>query len=301
MVALTASMNCSELGKMVMQIRALKYDEKPDYEAYKALLTTMGEKETQGEEEISGKKEEDVVVCQVQEAQEVLVQYATSNCSLVAVPTTAAIINSSAVLTLDPAAAVIVTSADIVPDVSFSTLVNRTGQHIMISCCCAQKSLVTSFAVYLREKHGYDVWIDDVGSTICSKIDDGDAEKNSTEAVEKSHTILVFVSKEYNASEDCQKEAQYAHHRRDKGKVKIHYVMLQRDYTTTSTPDCIEGELALWIGNEKWYSLCEDSQVSSTGDALAELIGEQGKLVAMAVGGGMGAVRALSSSNLKYH
>ena len=44
--ALASSLNCAELGRMVMQIRALKYDEKPDYDAYKALLTTMKDRKT---------------------------------------------------------------------------------------------------------------------------------------------------------------------------------------------------------------------------------------------------------------
>ena len=165
-----------------------------------------------------------------------------------------------------------------VPGDPLSTLVNRTCQHIMISYCWTQKVLVTALAVYLREKHGYDVWIDEVGSTVCGKMS-GASDAKMAEAVEKSHTVLVFVSKEYNASVNCQKEAKYAHQRRDKGKVKIHYVMMQRDYTTASKPDCIEGALALWIGDEIWYSLFEESQVVGTGDTLADLIGDQGKLV----------------------
>ena len=168
-------------------------------------------------------------------------------------------------------------------DVSLSTPVNRTGQHIMISYCWAQKALVTALAVYLREKYGYDVWMDEMGSTVCGKMS-GASDAKMAEAVEKSHTVLVFVSKEYNASMNCQKEAKYAHLRRDRGKVKVHYVMMQREYTTVSKPDCIEGELALWIGNEIWYSLFDESQVAGTGASLADLIGEQGKLV----GGGAG-------------
>ena len=205
-----------------------------------------------------------------------------------------AVVATPAIVAVDPSVPIAtVITAPAVPDVSLSTLVNRTGQHIMISYCWAQKALVTALAVYLREKHGYDVWIDDMGSTVCGKMS-GATDSKMAEAVEKSHTVLVFVSKEYNASVNCQKEAKYAHQRKDKGKVKIHYVMMQREYTTVSKPDCIEGELALWIGNELWYSLFEESQVASTGGALAELIGGQGKLVATAVGGGVGAVRALS-------
>ena len=113
------------------------------------------------------------------------------------------------------------------------------------------------------------------------------------EAIEKSHTVLVFVSREYNAIVNCQKKAEYAHQRQDQGRVNIHYVMMQKDYTTVSRPDCIEGQLGLWIGGDIWYSLFDESQVTSTGGALAELIGDQGKLVATAVGGGVGAIHAL--------
>ena len=209
-------------------------------------------------------------------------------------PTTSAVTASAptaavvpVVLDIDPPAIAIVS------DVTPSTLMNRTGQHIMISYCWAQKVLVTALAVFLREKHGFDVWIDDLGSTVCGKMS-GASDEKMAEAVEKSHTVLVFVSKEYNASVNCKKESKYAHQRRDKGKVNIHYVMMQREYTTVSKPDCIEGQVGLWIGDEIWYSLFDESQVVSTGNALAELMGEQGKLVATAVGGGVGAIRALS-------
>ena len=173
-------------------------------------------------------------------------------------------------------------SSSIAGTAAVSTLVNQTGKHIMISYCWTQKVLVTALAMYLREKHGYDVWIDELGSSVCSKMS-GASDAKMAEAVEKSHTVIVFVSKEYYASVNCQKEAKYAHQRRDKGKVKIHYVMMQRDYTTVSKPDCIEGALALWIGDEIWYSLFEESQVVGTGDSLADLIGEQGKLIGTSI------------------
>ena len=41
----------------------------------------------------------------------------------------------------------------------------------MISYCWAQKVLVTALAVFFREKHGFDVWIDDLGSTILGKME----------------------------------------------------------------------------------------------------------------------------------
>ena len=69
-----------------------------------------------------------------------------------------------------------------VADTSTATLINRTGQHVMISYCPAQKVIVTVLAVYLREKHGYDVWMDDVGSTVCGKMEGGDSEKKRAEA-----------------------------------------------------------------------------------------------------------------------
>ena len=218
----------------------------------------------------------------------------TTTSTVAAVPTTAAPpagVNATA--TVDVVVAAATTTTASVSDGSLSTLTNRTGKHIMISYCWDQKVLVAALAKFLREKHGFDVWIDDLGSTICGKME-GESNEKMAEAVEKSHTVLVFVSKEYNASVNCKKEAKYAHQRRDQGRVKVRYVMMQREYTTVSKPDCIEGQLGLWIGDEIWYSLFDESQVVSTGGALAELIGDQGKLVATAVGGGVGAIRALS-------
>ena len=156
------------------------------------------------------------------------------------------------------------------------TLMNPTGKHIMISYCWAQKDLVRALATFLRDNKGYDVWTDELGSQVCSQMAD-DIDAKMAEAVEKSHTVLVFVSREYNASVNCQKEASYAHQRKDNGKVNIVYVMMQSDYTTVG--GCIEGRLGLWIGQKLWYPLFDANQIASTGIALAELIGEQGKLV----------------------
>ena len=166
----------------------------------------------------------------------------------------------------------------IAPTAPPSTLANSTGKHIMISYCWTQKELVRALATFLRENHGYDVWTDELGSQVCGKMA-GRTDAKMAEAVEKSHTVLVFVSREYNASVNCQKEAEYAHQRKYNGKVNIRYVMMQADYTTVSQPHCIEGQMGLWIGTELWYPLFDRSQIASTGIALAELIGEQGKLI----------------------
>ena len=201
---------------------------------------------------------------------------ATTTSGLLPVPPLPRPVSPIAHIPLQPPPSTTIKAA--APRVPASTVTNPTGKHIMISYCWAQKDLVRALATYLREDKGYDVWTDEEGSQVCGKMADN-IDAKMAEAVEKSHTVLVFVSKEYNASVNCQKEAEYAHQRKDNGKVNIIFVMMQADYTTVSRPNCIEGKLGLWIGKKLWYPLFDSSQVASTGTALAELMGEQGKLV----------------------
>ena len=158
---------------------------------------------------------------------------------------------------------------------------NPSQQHIMMSYAWAKEAkpehvkLLTS---YLQEKHGYDVWRDEDGSSICGEMAGG-TDAKMAEAIEKSHTVIVCVSRGYKDSVNCQKEASYAHQLKDKGKVKLIYVMVQQEFTTVSKPDCIQGPLALWIGDALWYPLWDVGQVQGTGDKLAGLVGNNAKLV----------------------
>ena len=155
----------------------------------------------------------------------------------------------------------------------------------MMSYCWsteAKPEHVKALASYLRETHGYDVWRDEDGSSICGKMA-GATDAKMAEAVGMSHTVVVCVSRPYPTRPNCQQEAEYARSLEKDKKLDMVYVMMQQDYTTVSAPDSVEGWLRMYMGSKLWYPLWDAGQVQSTGDALAQLIGDKGKLVAAAV------------------
>ena len=177
----------------------------------------------------------------------------------VAASTAPAVVVTPAVVT-DPAA-VITTE---VPDISTKI----EPKHIMMSYCWANDANpahVKALADYLREKYGYDVWQDTDGSTICSKMEDGTDEKMA-EAVGKSAYVIICVSKAYPTRPNCEQEAKFAKQREKAKRLKIIYVMMQSDYTTVSEPECVDGWLAMYIGDKLWYPLWDNNQVASTGN-----------------------------------
>ena len=147
-------------------------------------------------------------------------------------------------------------------------------RHLLISYSWgAKKDLVVALTRYLREQHGLDVCRDEDGSSVVPPIG-GSTDLWMARAIERSHTVIVCVSRAYVASVNCQKEARYAHQRRDRKKLeRIVYVMMEEDYTTVSQPDSVDGEMVLWMGNHLWYPLWCPTQAATTGDQIAALLG----------------------------
>ena len=153
-------------------------------------------------------------------------------------------------------------------------------RHIMMSYCWANDANpdhVKMLADYLRSKYGYDVWQDTDGSTICGKMSGGTDDKMA-EAVEKSAFVIICVSKAYPNRPNCEQEAKFARALEKDKKLTIIYVMMQSDFTTVSQPERVEGWLRLYLGDNLWYSLWDKSQVESTGDAIAGVIGDHAKV-----------------------
>jgi hypothetical protein len=133
----------------------------------------------------------------------------------------------------------------------------------------AKPTLVASFATVLRA-HGFDVWRDIEGSAHLSALS-GSSSGLLTEAIEHSHTVIIFVSREYKMSGSCRAEATYADQLRKKGFLRIVFVMMQVDYTMTSA-ERVDGYLANMIGNSTCQPLWDIAQLESTADAIgAEL------------------------------
>ena len=62
----------------------------------------------------------------------------------------------------------------------------------------------------------------------------GDTDDRMAQAVEASSFVIIAVSKPYKESPNCRIEAKYANQLMKKGKVKIIFVMMQKEYTTVS-------------------------------------------------------------------
>ena len=152
----------------------------------------------------------------------------------------------------------------------------------MMSYCWNKESKpehVKAITSYLRETHGFDVWRDEDGSSVCGKMA-GATDEKMAEAVSMSHTVVVCVSRPYPDRPNCKQEAEYARSLEKDGKLNMVYVMMQEEFTTVSKPDSVQGWLRMYMGSKLWYPLWDAGQVQSTGDALAGLIGDKGKLVA---------------------
>ena len=68
----------------------------------------------------------------------------------------------------------------------------------------------------------------------------GATDEKMAEALEAASVCIIFVSKQYKESPNCRMEAKYANQLYKKGKLRIIYVMMQQDYTTASSPECID-------------------------------------------------------------
>ena len=111
-----------------------------------------------------------------------------------------------------------------------------TNKHVMLSYCWgAKKELVVELGASLRAK-GVDVWRDEEGSQ-CVPAMSGSTDDCMAAAIERSHTIIVCVSRAYKASANCRMEAKYANDMHKRGKVNLVFAMMEQDYTTRSSPE----------------------------------------------------------------
>jgi hypothetical protein len=128
--------------------------------------------------------------------------------------------------------------------------VNPSQLHICMSYCRhpkAKPELAAALTWQLREVHGYDVWFDKDGSSLCTKTPRGDSDKHDNDpltlsdhmkdVMAKSHAVVVCMSREYKSKQNCHKVAKYAKLRRHPSNgrpLRVHYVLMQQDYTTLS-------------------------------------------------------------------
>jgi hypothetical protein len=106
----------------------------------------------------------------------------------------------------------------------------------------------------------------------------GATDEVMAQAVEAASHVIVFVSKDYKESANCRMEAKYTNQLSKKGKVKPIFVMVQNEYTTVSTPEYVDGWLGIMIGDSLWYPMWSESQIDSTAQEIAKVLGNEAKL-----------------------
>jgi hypothetical protein len=79
----------------------------------------------------------------------------------------------------------------------------------------------------------------------------GSADAMMADALDKSHTCIICISKKYKESPNCMQEGKYANQRRKRGKLNIQFLMMDSNYTTSSeeSPD---GWLGMMLGDAIW-------------------------------------------------
>jgi hypothetical protein len=106
---------------------------------------------------------------------------------------------------------------------------------------------------------GYDIWREEIMDEEASLYD------CMASAVESSSLIIIFVSNAYKSNLNCQRQALEI---RKKSKPLL-FVMLNENYHTSSSPEAVEGWLAVMIGDQVWYPLWNLDQLDSVSSAIA--------------------------------
>lgn len=107
----------------------------------------------------------------------------------------------------------------------------------------------------------------------------GETDSRMAEAIEASSFVVVCVSSKYKDSANCRMEAKYSNSRAKKGLLNCVFVMMDSDYTTHSSPACVDGWLAFMIGDALWYPLWEKANIQGTAFELSKIFGSSGKVV----------------------
>lgn len=124
------------------------------------------------------------------------------------------------------------------------------GSHIMVSYCHKNADRVRPVARRLQEK-GVNIWIDTWGENMPGRMA-GNMVDKMAEGVEGSAVVLVFMSPEYQHSQNCKMECQYAH-KLSKPIVPINVNAGPNDGDWK--PEESGGWLAIILGNDLWYPL----------------------------------------------
>ena len=117
----------------------------------------------------------------------------------------------------------------------------------------ANKTLVIKLQRALESK-GYIIWRDEEGTDIVGRLNSGEtASDKMAEAMEISDFIIICVSPAYKVSANCRNEAKYATSCMKKGRAKLLFLMMDKNYTIHTAPNRVDGWLRDTIGDNLWF------------------------------------------------
>ena len=149
-------------------------------------------------------------------------------------------------------------------------------QHIMVSYCWSARKDLVEMLVNALCNLGYDVWRDEVGSSVVPAMS-GDTAERMAQAIEHSYAVIVCVSPQYKESVNCRSEAQYCKVWKTNHGLEMMYVMMDAEYTTVSKPYGVDGWLGFLVGTELWYPLWAPDKVDSTAREIVKLVGDNAR------------------------
>lgn len=137
-------------------------------------------------------------------------------------------------------------------------------RHVMMSYAWGPypdykwKPTVTKFTEIMRSTYDLDIWRDEDGSDTEKRLQLFKSPTEAmTEAANKSEYAVVFVSKDYRDSRNCQTELEMLNKlRKDNFMREIYFIMLEKDFTPAATSKVrIEGTLQAAITDAFYYEL----------------------------------------------
>ena len=87
--------------------------------------------------------------------------------------------------------------------------------------------------------------------------------------------MIIFVSRKYKNSFNCKAEANYARGLMQKGRLTMHFVTMEADYTMHSEPECVDGWLGLYMGTDLYYGLYDLSMLTDVIDKISGVLGDK--------------------------
>lgn len=143
-----------------------------------------------------------------------------------------------------------------------------TGRHVMISYAwlpSQHKRRIVQLTSRLKSL-GVNIWRDEEGSNTLGPVCDfGNLYEALARAIETSIQIIIFVSKAYQESYNCQAELSYIIKKAQKSSIKLIFVKLEARHEPS-------GLLGFALGSSFYHELYDDNSIDSVAEIIARKI-----------------------------